>query len=59
MVTNGSLGRRFQQQVLDVNGVDANSENGIPPCSGFDVLRSTVRAAKSLDSREKKELQVE
>jgi hypothetical protein len=39
-VTNGSPGRCFQQQDLDMNGV-ANSGNGIPPCcSGFNVQRS-------------------
>jgi hypothetical protein len=41
MVTNGGPGRCFQQQDLDVNGVDANSGNEIPPCcSGFNVQRS-------------------
>jgi hypothetical protein len=44
MVTNGGPGRCFQQQDLDVNGVDANSSgNGILPCcSGFNVQRSKI-----------------
>jgi hypothetical protein len=54
MVTNGSPGRCFQQQDLDVNGVDANSGNGIP----LVVLVLTCSAAKELVSREKRELQV-
>jgi len=54
MVTNGGPGRCFQQQDLDVNGVDANSGNGIP----LVVLVLTCSAAKELVSQEKKKLQV-
>jgi hypothetical protein len=41
MVINGGPGRCFQQQDLDMNSIDANSGNGIPPCcSGFNVQSS-------------------